>query len=134
MQVFIYGTLKRGFPLHDKGLSGAHFLGEVETEQPYPLYIAGDIFGPMMLDHPGEGLRVRGELYAIEEERLTLLDELECVGQPGSFRSRLNVVPLGGGEAVSAVGFMKTEVWLDPLHSGHIADYQDRRFIPPWDR
>jgi gamma-glutamylcyclotransferase (GGCT)/AIG2-like uncharacterized protein YtfP len=61
--VFIYGTSKRGFPLHGKGLKGARYLGEVETVAPYPLYIAGSFYGPMMLDRPGEGLKVRGELF-----------------------------------------------------------------------
>lgn len=134
LKAFIYGTLKRGFPLHEKGLQGARFLGEVETVQPYPLFIAGTIFGPMMLDRAGEGLRVRGELFEIAEERLPILDELEDVGQPGSFRSLIEVAALGGGTPVSAVAFMKTEAWLEPLHSGHLSDYQDRRFIPPWDR
>jgi len=53
MKVFIYGTLKRGFPLFDKGLVGARYLGDVETVEAYPLYIAGSFYGPMMLDRPG---------------------------------------------------------------------------------
>ncbi len=134
MKVFIYGTLKRGFPLHQKGLNGAHYVGDVETVDPYPLYIAKSFFGPMMLDRPGEGLRVQGELFEIDEERLPVLDELEDVGQPGSFRSTLWVTAVGGGEHLSALGFMKSENWLDPRHSGYLSDYQDRRFIPPWDR
>ena len=60
MKVFIYGTLKRGFPLFDKGLGGARYVGDVETVEPYPLYIAGSFYGPMMLERPGERLRVRG--------------------------------------------------------------------------
>lgn len=53
MRVFIYGTLKRGFPLFEKGLVGARYLGDVETVEPYPLYIAGSFYGPMMLDRRG---------------------------------------------------------------------------------
>jgi gamma-glutamylaminecyclotransferase len=134
MKVFIYGTLKRGFPFFDKGLEGAEYLGEVETVEPYPLYVAGSIYGPMMLDRPGEGLHVRGELFEIDEARLHVLDELEAVGQKGSFRSTIRIAPVGGGVPSTAIGFMKSEEWLDPLHSGYLADYQDRRFIPPWER
>ena len=131
-KVFVYGTLKRGFPFFDLGLADAEFLGPVQTTQPYPMFIAADFYGPMMLDNPGEGLRITGELY--EVDTLDKLDELEDVGKPGSFRTKIAVEPLGGGVPVDAVGYMKSEEWLQPLHSDYIADYQDRRFIPPWER
>ncbi len=134
MNVFIYGTLKRGFALHDKGLSGARYIGDVQTLKPYPLYIAADFFGPMMLDRPGQGLRVRGELFEIDDERLGVLDALENVGTEGSFRSALDVTPVDGGMVVSAISFFKGDNWLNPIHSGYLADYQDRRFVPPWER
>lgn len=105
--VFIYGTLKRGFPFHEQGLVGARMLGEVETVHPYPLYVAGPFFGPMMLDKAGEGLRVRGELYEVEDDWLPVLDALEAVGEPGSFRSTIEVMPLGGGGIETAIAFFK---------------------------
>jgi gamma-glutamylaminecyclotransferase len=132
--VFVYGTLKRGFPLFELGLADATYLGPAETVQPYPMYIARDFYGPVMLDRPGEGLRVLGELYEVSEEQLPKLDEIEGVGSPGSFRSSLEIEPVGGGIRRTAIGFMKDERWLDPLHSGVLADYQDRRFVPPWQR
>lgn len=134
MKVFIYGTLKRGFALHSKGLSDTEFLGDVQTVKPYPLFIAADFFGPMMLNRPGEGTEVSGELFEVSEDQLPKLDELEDVGQEGSFRADIKVMPLGGGETATAVGFFKSEQWLKPLHSNCIGDYQDRRFVPPWDR
>jgi gamma-glutamylaminecyclotransferase len=133
-KVFIYGTLKRGFPFFDLGLKDATFLGEVQTVQPYPLFIAADFYGPMMLDQPGKGLPVKGELYEVAPASMAKLDELEAVGKPGSFRSSLTVEPVGGGVRTQAIGFMKSEDWLQPLHSGYLSDYQDRRFIPPWER
>ncbi|WP_062115049.1 gamma-glutamylcyclotransferase family protein [Aureimonas sp. AU40] len=133
IDIFVYGTLKRGFPFHPLGLDGASFLGAVETLEPYPLLIAGSFFGPMMLDRPGEGLRVRGELYRVEPGRLPKLDELEDVGSPGSFRTQILVAGEGSGQ-VEAIGYMKSQSWLDPVHTGYLSDYQDRRFIPPWER
>jgi gamma-glutamylaminecyclotransferase len=132
--VFIYGTLKRGFPFHQMGLRDARFVGPARTVLPYPLLIAADFFGPMMLDRPGEGKQVLGELFEVAPEQLPRLDELENVGQPGSFRGTLLVEPPGGGVQQNAIGFMKNEAWLHPLHSGYLCDYQDRRFIPPWQR
>lgn len=133
-KVFVYGTLKRGFPFFELGLADADFLGAVQTIQPYPMYIAADFYGPMMLDRPGEGLQITGELYDVEPAAMDRLDELESIGKPGSFRSKIVVEPVGGGVPVETIGYMKTEDWLQPLHSGLIGDYQDRRFIPPWER
>ncbi len=133
-KVFVYGTLKRGFPLFEQGLARAEFLGNVQTVEAYPLLIAGPWFGPMMLDRPGEGRQVRGELFEVDGAELPTLDELEGVGKEGSFRSLVRVEPLGGGLAVEAIGFMKSEAWLDPVHMRDLEDYQDRRFIPPWAR
>jgi gamma-glutamylaminecyclotransferase len=132
--VFIYGTLKQGFPLHAKGLSGAAYLGPCQTVKPYPLYIARSFYGPVMLDRPGEGLVVQGELYEADEARLRLIDQLEDVGQPGSFRAKSVVRMLGDGAVLEAVSFLKDESWLEPLHSGYLSDYQDRRFVPAWER
>lgn len=132
--IFVYGTLKRGFPLFEKGLQQATFRGTARTVLPYPMMIAKNFYGPVMLDQPGEGLQVLGELFEVEEDRMPVLDKLESVGAPGSFRSTLQVKPIGGGLAQQAVGFMKDESWLDPVHTGYLADYQDRRFIPPWNR
>lgn len=132
--VFIYGTLKQGFPLHDKGLLGAPFLGVYRTVDAYPMLIAQNFYGPMMLDKPRHGLRVDGELYEVDEDRLEKLDKLEAVGEPGSFRSILLVEPKDGGVRTKAIGLMKSENWLQPVHSGYLSDYQDRRFIPPWQR
>jgi gamma-glutamylaminecyclotransferase len=130
--VFVYGTLKRGFPFHPLGLSDSTFVSAVTTVHPYPMVIAGSFFGPMMLDEPGRGLRVVGELYSVRPDRLPKLDELEDVGRPGSFRARVEIVD--GDATVEAIGFMKDERWLDPVHTGFLSDYQDTRFVPPWER
>ncbi len=140
LKVFVYGTLKRGFPFHPLGLADAAFLGPVRTLDPYPMMVAGSFYGPMMLDRPGEGLHVEGELYRIEPGRLPKLDELEDVGRPGSFRTQIRVRPIGEsgiegeGGPIEAIGFMKSRDWLDPVHTGYLSDYQDRRFVPPWER
>jgi gamma-glutamylaminecyclotransferase len=96
-KVFIYGTLKRGFAFHEKGLAGAMFLGLYQTVKPYPLYIAKLFYGPMMLERPGEGLAVQGEVHEADKKRLLLIDGLEDIGKPGSFRSKILVETAGGG-------------------------------------
>jgi gamma-glutamylcyclotransferase (GGCT)/AIG2-like uncharacterized protein YtfP len=82
VKIFAVGTLKRGFPLHDEGLSDGTYLGEYRTRERFPMIIAGPWYAPMVLDQPGTGLQIKGELYEIPEVSLSRLDALESVGQP----------------------------------------------------
>lgn len=134
MKLFALGTLKRGFPLHEKGLGGVPCLGAYRTIQPYPMLVAGPWFAPMLLDQPGTGHRVLGELYEVDEPRLALLDEMESVGTPGNLRVLVDVEPLAEGARTSAFAYAKAAHLAVPAHSGFLEDYQDRRFIPPWQR
>jgi gamma-glutamylaminecyclotransferase len=53
--VFVFGTLKKGKPLHKCGLEGALMLGTFRTVKTIPLAIAGPWFAPMMFYEPGWG-------------------------------------------------------------------------------
>lgn len=84
--VFSYGTLKKDFPNHglllDLISSGdAIFVGCYSTVDPYPL-VCGPYRVPFLLNLPGLGHRISGELYAVSTHALSLLDELEgtCLG------------------------------------------------------
>lgn len=48
-RLFVFGTLKRGFPLHERALAGATWLGRGITVEAYPMFVAGRWFAPMML-------------------------------------------------------------------------------------
>jgi gamma-glutamylaminecyclotransferase len=98
------------------------------------MLIAGPWFAPMMLDEASLGQRVRGELYAVDEARLALIDKLEGIGNAGSFRRSSSIEPLGGGRAVSALTYMKDRFVADPIHSDYLEDYRDQRFVPPEQR
>lgn len=79
--VFVYGTLKRGQPNHkvlrDRMNGCAAFRGRGRTLEPYPLVIAGEHNIPHLLNLPGQGQRVAGEIYAVDERMLSFLDEFE---------------------------------------------------------
>jgi len=83
----------------------------------------------MMLDRPGEGLRVQGEPLEIEEDCLHVLDTSV---RRIAFVRLLKSSPSAAGW-LRRHWLMKTEKWLEPLHAGPLDDYQDRRFVPPWD-
>ena len=128
--MFVYGTLKRSFPLHERGLEGVPFLGEVRTVERFPMVVAGPRFGPMMLNQPGEGLQVNGELYDVPDDRVPRIDELESVGKPGHLRATIDVQLLDGGPVRAALAYPKAAELAVPRHTGWLDDYQDRRFEP----
>jgi gamma-glutamylaminecyclotransferase len=130
-RIFVFGTLKRGFPLHDRALADAIFLGSYRTSERFPMFVAGQWFAPMMMDEPGVGHHVLGELYEVEDRRLKLIDEMESVGIPGNFRSSISVEPIRDGVACLAAVYMKSRELAAPAHTGYLDEYQDGRFIPP---
>ncbi|XP_059541026.1 gamma-glutamylaminecyclotransferase isoform X2 [Myotis daubentonii] len=79
--VFVYGTLKRGQPNHkvllDATNGSATFRSRGRTVEPYPLVIAGERNIPRLLNLPGRGYRGFGEIYAVDEQMLRVLDEFE---------------------------------------------------------
>ncbi|MCA0010541.1 gamma-glutamylcyclotransferase [Mesorhizobium sp. B294B1A1] len=127
-KLFVFGTLKKGFPLHGEGLSEAAFLGVYRTRERFPMLIAGPRFAPMMFNEPGVGFQVGGELYAVDDRALANLDRMESVGKPGNLRVLIEAEPVGGGAPVSAYVYMKTRHLAAPIHSGYLEDYDDRRF------
>ncbi len=125
----MFGTLKRGFPLHERGLAGARCLGRYRTVERFPMLVAGPRFAPMMLNEPGRGRQVTGELDDVDAARLAVLDALESIGVPGNFRRRIAVEPIAGGNATLAHVYMKAPPLAVPAHTGWLDDYQDRRFL-----
>ena len=77
--VFVYGTLKRGL-YNSKFLStgGAALIGTAQTKTKLPL-VTDEYYVPYLLQMPGMGKSIQGELYAVNDEVLGKLDELEGV-------------------------------------------------------
>jgi gamma-glutamylaminecyclotransferase len=109
--VFVFGTLKKGFPLHRRGL--AH-----RTAASYPMLIAGPWFAPMMFFEPARGLRVSGELYQVDPATLERLDRMESIGRPANFRRRIRVVPRRPARSCRALAYFKARFLAASVHSG----------------
>lgn len=81
LKVFVYGTLKKNQPNHywfQKNEKGhASFLCNGITANQFPLLVATKYNVPFLLDRPGMGEHVSGEIYEIDELMLANLDELE---------------------------------------------------------
>lgn len=82
--VFVYGTLKQGFHNHRfLQRDGAKLLGRAHTVTKYPMITdSHDI--PYVLNVPGQGHNIVGELYAVNKTVLAALDKLEK--HPGWYR------------------------------------------------
>ncbi|RZC28027.1 putative gamma-glutamylcyclotransferase At3g02910 [Glycine soja] len=102
--IFAYGTLKRGFPNHYlmeelRSKDDAVLLGSYVTNEPYPL-VCGPHGIPYLIKLPGSGHRVKGEVYAVSEEAVVVLDEFE--GVSAGYYERLAVTAAeekeGGGK------------------------------------
>lgn len=90
--VFVYGTLKDGFPNYT--VNKGELFGRYLTEQAYPLLLVGDRFTPWLVDSPGQGERVSGEVYEVTPEQLAAMDRLERIDQPDGYQRKIiRVVP-----------------------------------------
>ncbi|XP_070786897.1 gamma-glutamylaminecyclotransferase B-like [Enoplosus armatus] len=82
-RVFVYGTLKKGQPnyyrMFDSANGKAEFLASARTTQKYPLVIANKYNIPFLLNIPGQGHRVQGEIYKVDDQMLQFLDAFEGV-------------------------------------------------------
>lgn len=85
-RIFVYGTLKKGFPNHDRYMQSAEKLGDYRTIESYPLVLVGRRYVPCMINAPGEGQQIEGELYEVDDDCLKRLDALERVKKPDGYR------------------------------------------------
>ncbi len=111
--VFVYGTLKRGFPYHDTGSKSIRFVGRCRTREAYPLVVGGRRFSPILLAEPGVGRRVIGKVYQVDDAKLAELDALEGTRLP--------------------TGYQRADV--DVIHADMLEEYVlDPRYVPAEDR
>ncbi|XP_070711938.1 gamma-glutamylaminecyclotransferase B-like [Pempheris klunzingeri] len=90
-RVFVYGTLKKGQPnyyrMFDSANGKTEFLASARTTQKYPLVIAGNYNIPFLLNIPGQGHRIQGEIYKVDDRMLRFLDDFE--GVPAMYQRTL---------------------------------------------
>lgn len=85
-RIFMYGTLKKGFPNHDRYMQSAEKLGNYRTVENYPLVLIGQRYVPCMINTPGEGDHIEGELYEVDDDCLKRLDALERIKKTDGYR------------------------------------------------
>lgn len=97
-RIFVFGTLQQGhrnFHINRGVRVGDHAI----TAEPHPLYVIGPHRLPWLLDRPGQGLPVIGQLYEVDETTLAHMDVLERLDDPLWYqRRRIAVRPHPGPE------------------------------------
>jgi gamma-glutamylaminecyclotransferase len=125
-RVFVFGTLKQGFPNFHIN-HGRRVPGEYATCLAYPLYLVGERRSPWMLDQPGAGLNVHGQLFEVDDAALAQMDVLERVAEPDGYRRvRIEVASRLAGSRTSVFAYLKDPVEFAPLAGsaiGPLADY-----------
>ena len=138
--VFVYGTLKTNEPNHHviseqgQGRQSA-FVGKGQTFQRFPLVIASRYNIPYLLDSPGTGKQIRGEVYRVNDLQLEKLDQLE--GVPDHYQRRKEKVQLleGSKAEIECWLYIKSNFKAEILQLDHISEYshladKSKRYIP----
>lgn len=116
VRLFVYGTLKQGFPnshLND----GLRVPGEFCSGERFPLYVVqlpNEDRAPWLVHRPGDGHPVTGQVFEVAPDALAAMDRFEEVGLPNGYvRVELDLVPLpDDGRRLRAHCYMKPETQL----------------------
>ncbi|MFT7576831.1 MAG: gamma-glutamylaminecyclotransferase [Alphaproteobacteria bacterium] len=132
--VFVYGTLKRGYPNAHIGMPRATYVGEYRTVEQYPLVIGGRWFVPNLLNELGVGFQVTGEVYKVDDTVLAELDQLEMVHLPNGYR-RLEIAVEPIDVSAQPLGdvwtYLRERQDVDGIHDGPMETYPlDSRYVP----
>ena len=124
--VFVFGTLKQGFP--NVGINtGRRVAGEFVTQERYPLYLVGERHSPWMIDAPGQGYEVAGQVFEVDAVALKAMDALERVSEPDGYRRVLIGVRRRDGisEIRQAFAYLKPAGQFVPAEAraGPVAEY-----------
>lgn len=111
--VFVYGTLKEGFPNFPYN-PGRRVAGTYRTRQPFPFYVvqlSDEDRAPWLMNNPGQGIQVSGQVFEVDAATLQAMDVFEEVGLPtGYVRVELELEPVDqAGAMLRAHVYMKEE-------------------------
>jgi len=129
--VFVYGTLKIGFP--NFRMNTGTYSGRCKTRDCYPLYLVGSRWSPWLLSTVNEGYQVDGQLFMLDDQALFSMDQLERVSfDDGYRRVQLAVICEQTGQELLAYSYVKSpgqlhspDIRLGPL-SGYDIDHATR--------
>jgi gamma-glutamylaminecyclotransferase len=124
--VFVFGTLKEGFPNFATN-RGVRVAGAFRTCAAYPLYLVGERHVPWLVNSPGAGVRVSGEIFRVDGAALAAMDRLERVAEPDGYRRE--VLEIEGGdspELLLAYAYVKQpgQLAMSEVRAGPLDEYK----------
>ncbi|MDM0052439.1 gamma-glutamylcyclotransferase [Variovorax sp. J22R115] len=127
--VFVFGTLKEGFP-NSAVNTGVRVPGRFVTENRYPFYLVGERRSPWVLNSPGHGLHVEGQLFEVTDAGLEQMDSLERIGEPDGYeRVRVPVreADAPSADTVETFIYLKNPALLRPedVRAGPLGSYTE---------
>ena len=125
--VFVYGTLKEDFPNYAQN-AGTRLPGLFATVERYPLYLVGERFSPWLVNRPGEGERVTGQVFEVDALALAAMDALERITEADGYRRALlvleSVLTHNGNQLLAFVYLKPAEHFVpSPANIGPLREY-----------
>ncbi len=132
-KVFVYGTVKRGFPNDVTGSLGFNWIGRFRTVDAFPLVVGGKWYSPYLIAEPGAGHRVFGEILEIDDQGLAKLDLMEGTHVPEGYRRMAIAIENNDdGAPFDAWTYVKDRDAIEDIHSEPMAEYAlDSRYVIP---
>ncbi|MEH6467319.1 MAG: gamma-glutamylcyclotransferase family protein [Porticoccus sp.] len=126
-RLFVFGTLKEGFPNFETN-GGTRILGEFRTAEMYPFYLVGERYSPWLVDTPGKGNYIHGQLFEASAETLRKMDRLERTEAIDGYRRKIIQIQKIGSDTtlITAFAYLKPESQLKKAETklGPIASYE----------
>ena len=125
--VFVYGTLKEGFA--NSGINaGRRVPGVFRTVERYPLFIIGQPFLPWLVNQPGAGEHVLGQVFQVNEQVLNDMDRLEQIDEEGWYaREEILVQEVSAPHQPPLAAFVYfgagERVSREHVHAGPLAEF-----------
>lgn len=124
-RIFVFGTLKQGFSNFHVN-RGRRMGGDFVTVKPHALYILGPRQLPWLVQQPGIGGPVVGQLFEVDDITLADMDRLERITEPLWYRREaLAVRPREGGveQTVWVYKGSLERLAVEAIHAGPIPEY-----------
>lgn len=130
--VFVYGTLKRGFPNYDKWMKPFKYIADGITQEKFQLIVGGPYYSPILLNELGEGHKICGEIFEVDDAGLKILDVLESIGKSNGYkRIATNAQYSNSPDILNVWIYVKNRTAVDQIHSELTNEYKlDERYIP----
>ena len=123
--IFVYGTLREGYPNHHHNV-GERKAGTFRTVEQFPLVLNGRRNSPCLIYSPGQGYCVRGEVYRVDDEGLILMDTLERIATADGYQRRqikiTSETQLPPGE-ITVFAYLKPADSVRDIHQGPLQEY-----------